>query len=234
MRLAPEHLPLEDAAEVAGGGVESRPPWSGWRSESASSSRLVTSRSVMPQGTIQSKSRRSVVTFSAKPCEVTPCETWTPMAAIFFSGCCRRRCVQTPVQLADALRHHAEVAAGADEDLFEQADVVDRAEVRAFFAGEVAAQIDDRIADELAGAVVGDVAAAIDLVELDAALREEFIAGENVGAVGVAAKREDGRMLEQQQRVADEVLLARGDDLLLDGEAFGIGTRPRWRRLMCM
>ena len=84
---------------------------------------------------------------------------------------------------ADALRHHAEVAAGADQHLFEQADEVDRAEMRAFLAGEVAAQIDDGIADELAGAVIGDVAAAVDLVELDAALRQEFVAGEDVGAM---------------------------------------------------
>jgi hypothetical protein len=36
-----------------------------------SSSSEVTARSVMPQGTIQSKSRRSVVTLSANPCDVT-------------------------------------------------------------------------------------------------------------------------------------------------------------------
>src|SRR5215469_18388631 len=41
-----------------------------------SSSSEVTPRSAMPQGTIQSKSRRSVVTLSAKPCEVMACETW--------------------------------------------------------------------------------------------------------------------------------------------------------------
>ncbi len=44
------------------------------------------------------------------------------------------------------------------------------------------------------------------------------------GAAGVAAQREDRRVLEQQQRVADEVLLASRDDLLLDGEAFRVGN----------
>ncbi len=37
--------------------------------------------------------------------------------------------------LRDALGHHAELAAGADEDLFEQADEVDGAEMRALLAG---------------------------------------------------------------------------------------------------
>ena len=110
------------------------------------------------------------MTLSAKPCEVTPCETWTPMAAIFFSWILPPAMRPDAGALADALRHDAEVAAGTDEDLFEHADEVDGAEVRAFFAGQVAAQIDDGVADELAGAVIGDVAATVDLVELDAAL----------------------------------------------------------------
>ena len=65
---------------------------------SISFSRLVTPRSVMPQGTISSKSRRSVVTFSAKPCEVIPREMCTPMAAIFFSGIEPPGSVHTPVR----------------------------------------------------------------------------------------------------------------------------------------
>ena len=40
-----------------------------------SRSRLVTAWSAMPQGMISSKSRRSVVTLKAKPCEVMPRET---------------------------------------------------------------------------------------------------------------------------------------------------------------
>ena len=52
----------------------------------------------MPHGTIHSKSLRSVVTFSANPCEVTPAETWIPIAAIFFSSTAPFGCVQTPVR----------------------------------------------------------------------------------------------------------------------------------------
>ena len=72
----------------------------------------------MPQGTIQSKSRRSGVTFSAKPCEVTPPETCTPSAAIFFSAIVPPGSVHTPVRPLDALSQHAELAAGADQHLF--------------------------------------------------------------------------------------------------------------------
>ncbi len=45
----------------------------------------------MPQGTICVNQDRSVVTFSAAPCRVTPCEICTPMAAILRSP------TQTPV-----------------------------------------------------------------------------------------------------------------------------------------
>src|SRR5271168_459073 len=39
-------------------------------------------------------------------------------------------------QFADSLRHHAKDAAGPDQHLFEQTNVVDRAQMWAFFAGE--------------------------------------------------------------------------------------------------
>ena len=126
-------------------------------------------------------------------------------------------------EFADALRGHAEVFAGEDEGLFHQADEVDGAEVRAAFAGQVAAEIEDGVADELAGAVVGDVAAAVDLVDLDAAAGKELVGGEDVGAGGVAAEGEDRRVLEEEERVADGAGFARGDDLSLDAQAFGVG-----------
>ena len=70
--------------------------WPNWRATalrtasidgggSTSRSRLVTSRSAMPQGTISWKSRRSGFTLNANPCEVMPRAMWTPIAAIFFS-----------------------------------------------------------------------------------------------------------------------------------------------------
>jgi hypothetical protein len=125
--------------------------------------------------------------------------------------------------LADALSHDAEVAAGTDQHLFEHADKVDGAEVWAFLAGQVTAQIDDGVANELAGAMIGDVAATVDLVELNAALLQELIRCEDVGATGIPAECKYRRVLKQKKGIADEVLLTCCDDLLLDREGFGIG-----------
>ena len=184
-RVAPEHLALEDTAEVAGGGVA---------------------------GGFHGGRRRDCggvgLEFEAGDLAVGDAAGDDPLEVAQVGGDVEREAVRGDAlrdvdadggdlllrdaaagdgpdagELADALREHAEVAAGADEDLFEQADEVDRAEVRALLAGEVAAQIEDGVADELAGAVVGDVAAAVDLVELDAALAEELVGGEDVGAV---------------------------------------------------
>ena len=74
-----------------------------------------------------------------------------------------------------------------------------------------AAQIEDGVTDELAGAVKGDVAAAIDFVEGDSAADEQFIGSENVGSVGVAAEGEDRRVLEEQKRVVDATVEAQRD-----------------------
>ena len=175
-RVAGDHLPLEDAAEVARGGVDrvlhgglARGVVGGLRFELERGDSAVGDAA----GDDRSKSRRSVVTLRAKPCEVTPCETWMPRAAIFFSCILPRAIGPDASALAMRCAMNAEVVADADDDLFEQAHEVDRAEVRALFAGPVAAQVDDGVADELAGAVVGDVAAAVDLVQLDVAARRE-------------------------------------------------------------
>ena len=57
---------------------------------------------------------------------------------------------------------------------------------------------EDRVADELAGAVVGDVAAAVGLHQLGADLGRRH---EQVAQVGPHAERVDVRVLEQQQVV---------------------------------
>ena len=93
----------------------------------------------------------------------------------------------------------------------------------AALAGQVAAEVEDGIADELAGAVVGDVAATINLVDLNAFFYEKLIGCEDVGAGGVATEGEDGRVLEEEQGVTDLLRFASRDYLGLDAEAFGVG-----------
>jgi P-type Ca2+ transporter type 2C len=66
-------------------------------------------------------------------------------------------------------------------------------------------ELQDRVGHELARAVVGDLAPAFDPDDLDAASSQLVPAGADVRLVGVAAKRQDGRVLEQQQLVGNEV-----------------------------
>jgi hypothetical protein len=82
-----------------------------------------------------------------------------------------------------------------------------------------AAEIEDGVADDLAGAVESDVAAAVAFEELNAALGEEFARGDNVNSFRIAAEADDGRVFEQEQDVADSFFLAQGDELLLQAKA---------------
>ena len=112
----------------------------------------------MPHGTMWSNMARSGSTLSANPWRVRPPATLTPIAAIFSSP------TQTPVNPASRARLDAEVGERADEHRLERAHVGDDV------AQTVAPrrQRDDRVADELTGAVVRDVAAAVGADELGA------------------------------------------------------------------
>ena len=89
---------------------------------------------------------------------------------------------QTPVSPAMRPAGTPIYAAEADQCFFHAADEIYRAEAAAGWVVQ-AAQIEDGVADQLAGPVVGDVAAAIDLVDCDAAPGQQLIGGQNVGAV---------------------------------------------------
>lgn len=70
--------------------------------------------------------------------------------------------------------------------------------------------------------MVGDVAAAVDLVNLDATLDEETVGGEDVGATSVAPERQDGWMLEEDQCVADSAGFACRNNLILNAQSFSV------------
>ena len=95
-----------------------------------------------PQGTTQPNGARSLSTLIAKPCVVTPRATCTPIEAILRSP------AQTPVKSGPVVGPRA----GADARVGERRD--DRALHRAQVGDDVV-DAHDRIADELAGAVVG-------------------------------------------------------------------------------
>lgn len=122
-----------------------------------------------------------------------------------------------------SLCRDSKVGAGADQDVFEAADEVDRAQRFAFAVGSgEATEIEDRVADDLAGAVEGDVAAAIAFEKLDAALGKEFGRGDDVRGFGVTAKRDDRLVLKQEENVADFFFFAQGNELPLELEAGGV------------
>ena len=86
-----------------------------------------------------------------------------------------------------------EAGQGADEGLFHRPHVGDD------FAG--VGQAENRVADQLAGAVVGDVPAPVDVEPLRPQLRQARLGNQQVGAVPVAPHRIHVGMLHQQQIV---------------------------------
>jgi hypothetical protein len=70
-----------------------------------------------------------------------------------------------------SLRRDCEVHAGADQDFFEAADEFDHAQGFAFaLRGGMGAQVENWIANDLAGAVESNVPAAVAFEDFDAAL----------------------------------------------------------------
>src|SRR5688572_26856213 len=104
----------------------------------------------------------------------------------------------------------AEECRGTNQHRLEIANVV-------MHIAPIRIQVEDRIADELAGAVVRDVAAAARLEYRNAGGRERSFTGDDVRALaaGLDAERDDRRMFEQQQRVANRAAAALLDELLL-------------------
>ena len=68
-------------------------------------------------------------------------------------------------------------------------------------------QADDGVGDQLAGSVIGDLAAALDADELHAPVGQLGGRGTDEARVGLAPERQDGWMLEQQERVGDRIRL---------------------------
>src|ERR1700678_1642387 len=87
-------------------------------------------------------------------------------------------------------------------------------------------QIENRVANDLAGAMIRDDAAAIRFAKVDVHLRQQPIARPQVGGLSVAAERNDVRMLARQQDVGKIPALARRNHLLLQCVRRGIRNQP--------
>ena len=130
------------------------------------------------------------MTLKAKPWLVIQREIRTPIAPILSAP------TQAPVRPSNPACFPAERRGGADHHLFQVAHVP-------VHVGAVRAKVEDRVGDQLAGAVVGDVAAAPGLVERDAELLEPGGGGDDIGSgrVAAGAERDDVGVLEEQQHV---------------------------------
>ena len=114
---------------------------------------------------------------NAKPWLVIQREMRTPIAPIFSAP--------THVPVRPVIRPAVDAVVGADANhhLFEVAHV-------AVHVAAVGPQIEDRIADDLAGPVIRHVAAAAGLVHRDAELGEPVVGRDDVRAAAVALARQ--------------------------------------------
>ena len=103
------------------------------------------------------------------------------------------RLVHTPVQPGFAPGRDPEVGEGPDEDLFDGPHVGNDP----LGVG----QSNDRVSDQLAGTVVGDVSSPVDVEALGSDLDQSLGGDQQVGAVAVAPQRVDVGMFLQQQVV---------------------------------
>ncbi len=111
-------------------------------------------------------------------------------------------------------------ADGPDQHLLEVAHVP-------MHVAPIRFQVDDGIANELAGAVIRDISATPGLEEPYAGRRERLRCREDVRSIvaGPDAERHDGGMLEEQQLIGNQPSLAVVDELLLKVEPFLIPER---------
>ena len=86
----------------------------------------------------------------------------------------------------------------------------------------VGREVEDRVADHLSGAVIGDVAATAGLEDVETALAQKLGWEEHVLLPRVAPEGEDRVVLEEQQLVLDAPGLSLGDEPLLKVETLGI------------
>ncbi len=108
--------------------------------------------------------------------------------------------------------------------------LAERRHDRRLHLAQVGADVDHahyRVADELPGAVVGDLAAAVGGYDLDAVPMVEVTAEGQLIVGGSATARVYRRVFQEQQRVRPLVGLALGLHFSLDGERIAVGNRAQ-------
>src|SRR5215831_3657995 len=110
----------------------------------------------------------------------------------------------------NSVRNHAQVAAGADESLFDLAN-----ELHSAHPWCETTQIEDRVTYKLSRAVKRDVATPVGLVQFDPFAFQDITRGNDILFNSVPSQSDDWRVLEQQQRVANSAFLYQVDKSLL-------------------
>jgi hypothetical protein len=92
-------------------------------------------------------------------------------------------------------------------------------------------ETNDRIRDELARTVVGDLAATLDPLDGDPASGELIRGDTDVGGIGVFAEGQDRRMLEQEELVTDPAVGTLVEESLLECVGLAVIDPAKPRRL---
>jgi hypothetical protein len=120
------------------------------------------------------------------------------------------------VAARDARGGDSKIGCRADHGFFELLDVP--ADVATVFG-----EIEDGVTDDLAGAVVGDVAAAVGFLERDVHLGQEAVARAEIFFFAVAAQGDYVGVLAEDQDVWDRAGFAAFDELMLQCAGLGVG-----------
>ena len=113
----------------------------------------------------------------------------------------------------------AETPRRRDETFFERPQTPGK-------APPMLSQVENGIADQLPGAVIGDVAATVGLENFSAQGRQALARNEQVLTLGIPPQLVNVRVLEQQKRIGNLAGLALGHALALELERVGVGHRP--------
>ena len=121
----------------------------------------------------------------------------------------------------DAMRRDAVIACCANQNLFEVANVPVN-------VAAIGLEVDNGVADELTGAVIGDVAATSCFVDVDASSCQLIGRREDVAAPAVPphAERQDVRMFEEEQQIVHLASLPFIDERALQRECVVVRDEP--------
>src|SRR5256885_13652461 len=132
----------------------------------------------------------------------------------FFFGCVGRL-HRDAGSAGDPARGDAVLERGANHDFLEHAHVPT-------YVAANGREIQDGIADDLAGTMVGDIATAAAVVKLDAFLPQYLLAHEQVFTLAIASLGDDVGMLAQEKNVFDGADFARCDSAFLQRAGVGV------------